>query len=164
MSSPQPQDQMQRRFFLDVIIGQGTAVFELLAGKNQALLIRGDAFLILNLGFDVIDRVGWLDIERDRFPGQSFDENLVYKEVIHILSESSENTKVRPNICIRILTCELWTQLQGCLRKLDRKSFLEEDDEDANDDTQHRKLVIKRALTCMMERIDCETEIRKLTI
>jgi hypothetical protein len=34
---------VQRRFLLDVVVGQGAAVLQLLAGKDQALLVRGDA-------------------------------------------------------------------------------------------------------------------------
>ena len=42
-AAPQPQHQVQRALLLDVVIGQGAAVLELLAGKDQALLVRGDA-------------------------------------------------------------------------------------------------------------------------
>jgi hypothetical protein len=52
-------------FLLDVVVAQGTAVFELLSGKDETLLIRGDSLLVLNLGFDVVDGVRWLNIERD---------------------------------------------------------------------------------------------------
>jgi hypothetical protein len=50
---------------LDVVVRQGAAVLELLAGEDEALLVRGDAFLVLYLGLDVVDRVGRLDLERD---------------------------------------------------------------------------------------------------
>jgi hypothetical protein len=52
-------------FLLDVVVAQGTAIFELLSGKDETLLIRGDSLLVLNLGFDVVDGVRWLNIERD---------------------------------------------------------------------------------------------------
>ena len=56
-AAAQPQDKVQGRFLLDVVVGEGAAVFELLAGKDQALLVRRDALLVLDLGFDVIDCV-----------------------------------------------------------------------------------------------------------
>ena len=37
---------MQRRFFLDVVIRKRAAIFKLLAGEDQALLVRRDAFLV----------------------------------------------------------------------------------------------------------------------
>jgi hypothetical protein len=37
---------MKRRLLLDVVVGEGAAVFELLAGEDQALLVRGNALLI----------------------------------------------------------------------------------------------------------------------
>ena len=46
-ASPQPQDQVKGGLLLDVVIGQGPAVLQLLAGENQPLLVRGDALLVL---------------------------------------------------------------------------------------------------------------------
>ena len=45
---------MKRRFLLDVVVGEGAAVLELLAGENQALLVRGNALLVLDLGLDIV--------------------------------------------------------------------------------------------------------------
>ena len=56
---------MQGRFLLDVVVGEGAAVFELLAGKDQALLVWRDAFLVLDLGFDIINSVGGLNLQSD---------------------------------------------------------------------------------------------------
>ena len=75
-TTTQAQDQMQRGFFLNVVVGQGTAIFQLFTGKDQTLLVGWDTFFVLDLGFDVLDGVGWLDIERDGFAGECFDENL----------------------------------------------------------------------------------------
>jgi hypothetical protein len=38
---------------LDVVIRQSATVLVLLAGKDEALLVRGDALLVLDLGLDV---------------------------------------------------------------------------------------------------------------
>lgn len=37
---------MESGFLLDVVVGEGAAVFELLAGEDQALLVGWDAFLV----------------------------------------------------------------------------------------------------------------------
>jgi len=67
---------MERRFLLDVVIGQGTTVLELLTGEDEALLVGRDTFLILDFGLDVLDRVGRFDFERDRLAGEGLDEDL----------------------------------------------------------------------------------------
>lgn len=56
---------MERRFFLDIVIGKSAAVFELLSSEDQTLLIWWDSLLVLDLGFDIFDRVGGLDLEGD---------------------------------------------------------------------------------------------------
>ena len=48
---------MECGLLLDVVVSESTAILELLASEDQALLVRRDAFLILNLGLDVFDRV-----------------------------------------------------------------------------------------------------------
>lgn len=45
---PESQHQVQGRFFLYVIVSQCSTIFKLLASKNQALLIRWNAFLVLS--------------------------------------------------------------------------------------------------------------------
>ena len=48
----------------------------LLAGEDEALLIGRDALLVLDLGLDVVDGVGGLDVEGDGLARQGLDENL----------------------------------------------------------------------------------------
>ena len=69
---------MKRRLLLDVVIGECVSIFELFASKDQTLLIRWDTLLVLNLGLDVFNCVGRLDVERDCFARECFDENLHY--------------------------------------------------------------------------------------
>lgn len=40
---------MQGRLLLDVVVREGSSIFELLAGKDESLLIRGDSLLVLDL-------------------------------------------------------------------------------------------------------------------
>lgn len=75
-ASTQAQDQMKSRFFLNIVIGKRSAIFELLTRKDETLLIRRNAFLVLNLGFHILDRVGRLDIERNGFAREGLDKNL----------------------------------------------------------------------------------------
>jgi hypothetical protein len=59
---------------LDIVIGQGTAVFELLSGKDQALLVGWDTLLVLDLALDIVDCVGRFDLECDGLSRQGLDE------------------------------------------------------------------------------------------
>jgi hypothetical protein len=43
---------------VDVAFGERTAVLELLARKDEAMLVRRDALLVLDLGLDDINREG----------------------------------------------------------------------------------------------------------
>ena len=67
---------MKSGLFLNVVIGKGPAVLELLSSENETLLIRGDSFLVLNLGLHIIDGIGGLDLEGDGLSRQGLNEDL----------------------------------------------------------------------------------------
>ena len=46
------------------------------AQPSMRTMVRRNAFLVLDLGLHVLDRVGALDLERDRLAGQGLDEDL----------------------------------------------------------------------------------------
>jgi len=58
---------VEGRFFLDVVISKCSTVFELFTGEDKSLLVRRDTFFVLDLGFDVFNRVRWFDIKSDSF-------------------------------------------------------------------------------------------------
>ena len=43
------KDQVQGRLFLDVVIRKSAAIFQLLAGKDEPLLVRGNAFTFFKI-------------------------------------------------------------------------------------------------------------------
>ena len=65
-ASSQTQHQMKRRLFLYVIVGQSATVLELLAGKDQTLLIGRYALFVLNFSLNIFDRVTGLDLILNR--------------------------------------------------------------------------------------------------
>ena len=67
---------MKSGLLLDVVVTQGTSVLKLLSGKDKTLLIRRDSFLVLNLGLDVVNGVGRLDIKGDSLPCEGFHKDL----------------------------------------------------------------------------------------
>merc|ERR1712028_78838 len=60
VATTEAQHQVQRGLLLDVVVGESAAVLELLAREDKALLVRGDALLILDLALDHVDGVGAL--------------------------------------------------------------------------------------------------------
>ena len=67
---------MEGGLLLDVVVSQGAAVLELLAGEDEALLIRGDALLVLDLSLDVLDGVVGLHLEGNGLARQGLHEDL----------------------------------------------------------------------------------------
>ncbi len=66
-ATTETQYQVKSGLLLDVVVGEGTSVLELLSGEDKTLLIRWDSLLILDFGFDVVDCVRWLYIKRNGF-------------------------------------------------------------------------------------------------
>ena len=75
-TTSESQHKMESGLLLDVVIRKGSAVLELLTSEDESLLVWWDTFLVLDLSLDVLNGVGWLDIEGDGLSGQSLDENL----------------------------------------------------------------------------------------
>ena len=76
LAAPEAEDKVEGALLLDVVVGKSTAVLELLASKDQALLVRRDALLVLDLGLDGLDGVAALDLESDVLAGEGLNKNL----------------------------------------------------------------------------------------
>merc|ERR1712093_126349 len=57
-TSTQAEHKVQGGLLLDVVVLESAAILELLAGEDEALLVRGDALLVLDLGLHGLDGVG----------------------------------------------------------------------------------------------------------
>ena len=75
-TTTEPQNKVQGGVLLDRVVLEGVAVFELLASEDKTLLIWRNAFLVLDLGLDVFNPVGWFDFERDVLASEGLDEDL----------------------------------------------------------------------------------------
>jgi len=51
-------------------------VLKLLASKDEPLLVWGDALLVLDLGFDIVNGVRALDLKSDGLAGQGLNKDL----------------------------------------------------------------------------------------
>jgi hypothetical protein len=83
------EDEMESGLLLDVVVLEGTSVFELLTGEDKSLLIWGNSFLVLDLGLHVFDGIGLFDIESDGLTGEGLDEDL------HTTSKSEDEMEGR---------------------------------------------------------------------
>jgi len=101
--------EMESRFFLDVVVGEGSAVFKLFSCEDESLLIWRNTFFVLDLGFDILNGISWLDIEGDSLTSEGLDEDL------HTTSKSQDEMEsgflldvvVRESSSIfKLLSCE----------------------------------------------------------
>jgi len=74
---------------LDVVVRQSAAIFQLLAGEDQPLLIWGDSLLVLDLGLDVLNGVRGLHLKGDGLASEGLDEDL------HTSSETKDQVEGR---------------------------------------------------------------------
>jgi hypothetical protein len=49
---------MEGRLLLNVVVTQCSSILELLSGEDETLLVRWNAFLVLDLAFHIINSVG----------------------------------------------------------------------------------------------------------
>merc|ERR1719352_400338 len=75
-SSTKAKHKVQGGLLLDVVVLESAAIFELLAGEDETLLVRGDALLVLDLGLDSLDGVGALHFESDGLPSECLHKDL----------------------------------------------------------------------------------------
>jgi len=88
-TTTQTQNQVEGRFFLDVVVRESATIFKLLAGKDEPLLIGRDTFFVLDLCFDILNAVWWL-----HFQGDSLASQGLYKD-LHTTSETQDQMKGR---------------------------------------------------------------------
>jgi len=94
LSAPtETQHQVQRGFFLDIVIAQRSAIFELFTGKDEALLIRRNSLLVLDLSFHIVDGVAGLHIECDGLAREGLDENLHDSVVVGLFQSTPIGTQ-----------------------------------------------------------------------
>jgi hypothetical protein len=100
-ASTKAENQVKSRFLLNVVVGERTAVLELFASKDKTLLVRWNAFFVLNLALDVVDSVAGLDLKSDGLTGDCRGE--IHQSEVRWRSPQAEggvNLRVLTKICI----------------------------------------------------------------
>ena len=49
--------KVESTLLLNIVVRESAAILKLLAGKDQALLVGGNALLVLDLGLNIVDRI-----------------------------------------------------------------------------------------------------------
>jgi len=75
-ATTQTEDQVEGGLLLNVVVAQGAAIFELFSSEDETLLIWGNAFLVLDLGLDIVDGIRGFDLEGDGLAREGLDEDL----------------------------------------------------------------------------------------
>merc|ERR1712180_424017 len=75
-TSSQPENKMESRLLLDVVVRESPAIFQLFTSKDQSLLVWGDSFLVLDLGLDVLDGVRRFNLKSNGLSSQRLNEDL----------------------------------------------------------------------------------------
>ena len=76
LSSPQPEHEVESGLLLDVVVGEGPAVFKLLSSEDQSLLIWWDSLLVLDLGLHILYGVRRFNLQGDSLASQSLHKDL----------------------------------------------------------------------------------------
>jgi len=75
-TSSQSEDKVEGGLLLNVVIGKSSSIFKLFSGKDQPLLVWGDSFLVLDLGFDIFDGIRGLNFKSDGLSSECLDKDL----------------------------------------------------------------------------------------
>ena len=75
-ATTETEDKMESRLLLDIVVGEGSSILELLTSEDQTLLVGRDPFLILDFSLDILDSVTGLDLKGDGLTREGLDENL----------------------------------------------------------------------------------------
>jgi hypothetical protein len=78
-STAQTENKVKGRLLLDVVIGEGSAILQLLSSEDQTLLVRRDSLLVLDLLFDIVDGVRRLNLQGNGLTSERLNENLHFR-------------------------------------------------------------------------------------
>jgi len=83
-STSEAENKMESGLFLDVVVGESSTIFKLFSSEDQSLLVRRDTFLVLDLGFDVLNRIRRLNVKGDGLSSEGLNKDL------HTTSETED--------------------------------------------------------------------------
>ncbi|KAL8136444.1 hypothetical protein V2J09_002445 [Rumex salicifolius] len=75
-AATETEDKVEGGLLLNIVVGESTAILELLPGKDETLLVRGNALLVLNLSLDIINGVRAFNLQGDSLASQGLNKDL----------------------------------------------------------------------------------------
>ena len=75
-TTSESEDEMESGFLLDVVVGEGSSILELLSSEDKSLRISLQALFVLDYLLNFLNGVSWLDLEGDGLSVQSYDKDL----------------------------------------------------------------------------------------
>merc|ERR1712023_523744 len=108
-TATQAEHEVERRLLLNVVVRKRTTILELLARKDETLLIRWNALLVLDLLLHVLDRVAGLHVERDGLARKRLNEDL------HAAAQAEHEVERR--LLLNVVVSERTTILKLLARK-----------------------------------------------
>ena len=103
-TSTETKNKVEGALLLDVVISKSVTILQLLACKDEALLVRRNTFLVLDLGLHIVNAVTRLYLEGDSLASESLDENL------HTSTETKN--KVKSTLLLDVVVTKGVTILQ----------------------------------------------------
>ena len=75
-STAESEDQVNGGLLLNVVVGEGFAIVQLLAGEDQSLLVPWDTLLVLDLSLHILDGISRLAIKSNSLARKGLNEDL----------------------------------------------------------------------------------------
>ena len=105
---------MKCAFWLNIVVSQSSAVFELNAGEDKSLLIGWYALFVLNLKFYFFNRIVRINIKRYCFSCESLHINLHLAYVLRLVVRHVQRDFDK--LWLLIDMSDLLMSYQGCFR------------------------------------------------
>merc|ERR1712061_334809 len=70
-ASSEPEHKMEGGLLLDVVVREGPSILELLASKDEPMLVWGHSLLVLDLSLDILNAVRGLNLQCNGLSSQS---------------------------------------------------------------------------------------------
>ncbi|KAI4970381.1 hypothetical protein ZWY2020_001295 [Hordeum vulgare] len=86
LATAETEHQVKGGLLLNVVVRQGTAILKLLTSKDETLLVRGNAFLVLDLCLHIVDGVRRLHLQCDGLAREG-----LYKD-LHATTKAEDKT------------------------------------------------------------------------
>lgn len=71
-------------YLLDIVVRECASILQLLSGEDQSLLVRGNAFLVLDLRLHIVDSVRRLNLEGYSLTSKGLDKAGVQQSVFKV--------------------------------------------------------------------------------